>query len=118
MGLRSYTKDDCERISAAVFSGDQFMNPCSIKELEEYMARWQQELDKNKKAIEKAKGRKIVVAEGLLWEGKVGNNDNILGVFGADDIARKNGFPYVEQLIKAYAEHTTLFLDENLKIIE
>ena len=118
MGMRAYTKKDCDGIDSAIFTGDQFMNPCAIKELEHYMARWQRELDRNKKAIEETNGRKIVVAEGLLWEGKAGNNANIINIFEADDIARKNGFPYVEQLISKYKENTILFLDENLKIIE
>ena len=116
MGMRNYTKTDCDNIDAALFSGDQFMNPCAIKELEHFIARWQRELDRNKKAIQKEQGRKIVVAGGLLWEGKAGDNANILGVFEADDIARKNGFPYVEQLIRKYEGDATLWIDKDLKI--
>lgn len=45
MGMRDYTKRDCEAIDVAIFSGDQFMNPCAVQELEEYLKRWQRELN-------------------------------------------------------------------------
>jgi len=55
MGLRAYTKEDCEGISAALGTGDQFMNPCAIKELETYIAIWQRGLEEFKDLIEQEK---------------------------------------------------------------
>ena len=62
--------------------------------------------------------RKIVIAEGLLWEGRAGNKRNILGTFEADKIAEALGFMYVERLIDHYGENITLLLDDNLKVME
>jgi hypothetical protein len=60
--------------------------------------------------------RKIIIAEGLLWEGKVGLNQNIINIFEADKIAQANDYMYVESLIRAHPENTTLFIDKELKI--
>lgn len=62
--------------------------------------------------------RKIIIADGLLWEGNTKNVENILGTYEADKIAQKNSFVYVEQLIRNFDNNKTLLLDENLKIVK
>lgn len=50
--MRDYNERACEELDAALFSGDDFENPESLKELEAYIARWQREISKIKKGIE------------------------------------------------------------------
>ncbi len=64
------------------------------------------------------KNRKIILAEGLLWEGKVGEVKNILSVIEADKIAQSLGFVFVERLVNHYKENTVLLLGESLKDIK
>lgn len=42
--MNRFVKNACEEIDAAMFSGDEFLDENSRKELREYMGRWTREL--------------------------------------------------------------------------
>jgi len=49
--MRPCNEEICDSLDAALFSGDDFFNPDSLKELEEYLARWQRRIEEIKKEV-------------------------------------------------------------------
>lgn len=62
--------------------------------------------------------RKIIVKDGLLWEGSAKDIDNVLTTYEADRIAQANGFPYVESLIRKYRDGAVMHIDNESKILD
>lgn len=53
--MRADIEEICDSLDAAIFSGDGFLDPVAIKELREYMARWERGLKEHEDVLQELK---------------------------------------------------------------
>ena len=54
--MRKWTEDACENIDATFFSGDEFLDPKALEEIEVYLGRWNRQVIVCKEIIKELEG--------------------------------------------------------------